>query len=75
MRALEAEGVQPDAVAKRSVHWALMGGVAASLIDAVSRVPVSRSRIPYISTVGGRALCDGGDIDRDLATNVAHTVR
>jgi malonate decarboxylase epsilon subunit len=56
-------------------HCALMDGVAAKLSDAVARVVMAEPRIPYIGNVRARALRNSQDIRRDLATNVAHTVR
>ncbi len=56
-------------------HCALMADVATRLSDAIAHVTITRPRIPYISNIGARALREPHDIGRDLATNVAHTVR
>jgi malonate decarboxylase epsilon subunit len=56
-------------------HCALMDDVAARLRQAVAEVKLLPPQVPYISNVRARALRNADDIGRDLADNVAHTVR
>jgi malonate decarboxylase epsilon subunit len=56
-------------------HCPLMDSVAAKMSEAFAHFTLSRPRIPYVGNVRARVLRDPQDIARDLAINVAHTVR
>jgi malonate decarboxylase epsilon subunit len=56
-------------------HCALMDSVAAKMSEAFVGVALMQPRIPYVGNVRARVLLDPHEIARDLATNVAHTVR
>lgn len=78
--AIDAAGAAGARQARRMAvsvpsHCALMDDVAARLRQALAATPLLPPRVPYIGNVRARALRDAADIGRDLADNVAHTVR
>jgi len=56
-------------------HCPLMAGVSVSLREAMSRVPLRRPRMLYVSNIRARAAAEAADVAEDLILNVSHTVR
>jgi len=56
-------------------HCALMDGVAARLTEEMNGIALAPPAIAYVGNVRARVLRQAQDIGRDLASNVAHTVR
>jgi malonate decarboxylase epsilon subunit len=56
-------------------HCPLMDDVANALLGEIAQCKPMPPRIPYLGNVRARVLRDSHDILRDLASNVAHTVR